>query len=154
MDAVTYPDDNVQHNLTEGFVGVKVDSSAEDEDTQSEVHEYAAVWTPTLVFTDEEGREIRRSVGYLPPEEMVPELHLADGLHRLTLGDYETAYEVFKHIVDEHPESMRVPEAMYWCGVAGYKRDGKVDPLMAHWKELQQRYPDSEWWQKASFIAG
>ena len=41
---------------------------------------------------------------------------------------------------------------MYWSGVTAYKRDNNADSLMKFWKDLKEKFPDSPWWTRASFI--
>jgi hypothetical protein len=152
MDAVTYPDPRVSQLLDERFVPIKLTITEDKPATQQAMRDYSLVWTPTLVFLDENGRELRRSVGYLPPNEMVAELEMGLGTYFLAHEKFGEAYDCFQRVVRNSPDSQHVAEAMYWSGMARYKRDDDQNGLAQHWHELRDRFPDSAWWQKASFI--
>lgn len=152
MDAVTYPDSKVARTISEEFVPVKLTITDETPEVKDAMKHYTLLWTPTLVFLDEQGKELRRSVGYLSPEEMVPELIMAAAAYDLTKDSFAKAFDRFERVKNEYGQSMRAPEAMYWSAMAAYKRDDNVEKLLTGWHELRDRYPDSSWWQKAAFI--
>ena len=150
MDAVTYPDAEVQRVINENFVPVKLDiSEARDKETMDRM---GVMWTPTIMTLDENGKEVRRSTGYLPPYEFVPELYMAVGQHWLAQGEFAKAHDRFVLIARDYPQSAVAAEAMYWAGMAHYKRDNDPAGLAKHWHELRDRHPDSPWWTKAQFI--
>jgi hypothetical protein len=43
---------------------------------------------------------------------------------------------------------------MYWLGVSSYRLTGSADGMTAVWQELVEKYPDSIWAKKVSFIEG
>ena len=73
MDTVTYPNESVQAYLNEHFVLAKF-NTAQPDAVKEVTRQFRAQWTPTFVFLDHHGIEVRRTVGYLPPAEFLPEL--------------------------------------------------------------------------------
>jgi len=152
MDTVTYPDESVINFLEKNFVPVKLNVTEESPHIKEWSRGMSQLWTPSFIVLDSDRREARRAYGYLPPDEFIAELKLGLGMISMLRVDYENAYSIFHGVLDNHPNSTVVPEAMYWCGVTAYKREGKPDKLLEHWKELKNRFPQSIWWTKASFI--
>ncbi|HWP30564.1 MAG TPA: tetratricopeptide repeat protein [Fimbriimonadales bacterium] len=152
MGTVTYPDERVINFLEKNFVPVRLDVTEESPNIKEWSHKMSQLWTPCLIVLDSDRREARRAYGYLPPNEFIAELKMGLGMISMLRGDYENAYTIFQGVLNNHPDSAVVPEALYWCGVTAYKRDGKAEKLVEHWKELKNRFPQSIWWTKASFI--
>jgi len=152
MDAVTYPDPKVARLIGESFVPVQVDITHDDPQVKGLIDRFNQMWTPTIIVLDENGKELRRTVGYYPPEQFLPELLLGLGMVKMQKKDYAGAHELVQQATREYPNSNDAPEAIYWSGVTAYKRDNNADSLMKFWKELKEKFPDSPWWQKASFI--
>jgi len=153
MGAVTYPDSRVARTIQENFIPVQINITEETPEVQEAIQRYRQMWTPTIVVLDPEGKEVRRSQGYFPPEEFIPELLMGLGQTRMLDKDYAGAYRQFEKVRNECPGTRGCEESTYWLGVSGYKRDDNADVLMKHWNELKEKYPNSPWWQKASFIA-
>lgn len=153
MDTVTYPDSRVIEEFGAHFVAVRVNTREADPGTAALQREFRQIWTPTFVFLDPHRIEVRRAVGYLPPEELLAEAELARGLGAMLRADFARAFGIFRGVVQGHTASSLVPEALYWAGVAGYRRDGSRDELMRQWSELRERFPQSPWWIRASFIS-
>jgi hypothetical protein len=64
-------------------------------------------------------------------------------LHR----DLAGAYDELRAVADLDPPAPVTPEALYWAGVAAYRRDGKpLEFLREYWAELRVRFPESRWW--------
>jgi len=62
-------------------------------------------YTPTVITLGDEGREYHRTVGFLPPEEFIPELMLANGKVYLQNGRTARAREFFDRVLREYPRS-------------------------------------------------
>lgn len=154
MDAVTYPQAQVVDELNKHFVPVHFNAAEAGPRITELARQFRQVWTPTFVFLDPHGIELRRFVGYMPPEEFLAELGFVRGYAALFRGDTAAAFQILRTVVEQHPGAAVAPEALYWAGVAAYRRDGKPDELRRQWAELQERYPHSIWWKRASFIAG
>jgi hypothetical protein len=139
--------------VSESFIPVQIDVTREDPQVIEAIERYRQFWTPTIIVLTPEGQEVRRSQGFFPPEEFIPELKLGLGQALMLEKNFAGAFDLFDQVVRDQADSRSVPEAMYWQGVSAYKRDGNAQSLIRYWKELQQKAPESDWWQKASFIA-
>jgi hypothetical protein len=144
MDAVTYPDTNVSDFVTKNFIPLRVPSNAEPLATDFNVK-----WTPTFITLDANGKEHYRSVGFLPPDEMIPSLLLWIGKTYFDLNDFAEAIATFDKIIGDYPESGAAPEAMFFRGVSGYKSTHTAPPLKEAYEKLTAQYPRSEWAKRA-----
>ena len=96
---------------------------------------------------------MRRIVGYLPSEEMLAELQLSEALIELLHTNAHGAYEILENLVDHFPETHVAPEALYWLGVAAFRKHGRsLEALIPKWQAIYDRYPQSTWWTKADVI--
>ncbi len=111
---------------------------------------FKALWTPTQLILDAEGKEHHRMEGFLPVEDYLAQLEL--GLAKLDFeGErFDAAEREFRAICDRHPNAGVAAEACYWAGVSAYKATHAADPLQSTARQLRQKYPDSEWTRKAS----
>ena len=66
---------------------------------------FAIQYTPTVITLDEDGKEQHRIVGFLPPEEFVPELMLGNGKAYLQNNKIGRARVFFDRILREYPRS-------------------------------------------------
>lgn len=48
---------------------------------------FRQLWTPTLIFLDHHQIELRRLVGYVPPEEFVAQVAMAIGMTHVFHGE-------------------------------------------------------------------
>ncbi len=151
MDAVTYPHPQVIENLERDFVPVQFNVAEPDEETRRQMRHWRTLWTPTCIWTDHHGIELRRQVGYLRPEEFLAQLAFVRGMAELLHGQYAQAQEAFRAAADGYPTTSVAPEALYYAGVA-WLRQGSRDDFRKTWWELKDRYPASTWWDRASFI--
>lgn len=116
-----------------------------DYDTETElIRRYRIHMVPTLIFTDEKGREHYRSVGYLPPKLFLSQLAMggakvAFGKHR-----HEEASELFDEVAEVFPDCSVSPEAIYYRGVSRDKLTENHTNRKMSAKELEARCPGSE----------
>lgn len=99
---------------------------------------------------DSDGAERLRIEGYLSKEEF--RAHLLMGLARIAFmhkkwGDAEQRYT---QVVEQYPDSMVAPEAIYWRGVSRYKSTNDHTVLGEVPEQLKERHADSIWALKAS----
>ncbi|MFL5609577.1 MAG: thioredoxin, partial [Gemmatimonadaceae bacterium] len=59
----------------------------------------------------------------------------------------------FREVVDKLPNTDAAPEALYWAGVARYKRTHNAEPLKETANAFKQRYQGTSWAKKASVWA-
>jgi len=149
MGAVTYPNPKVEQLIGQHFIPVQF-NVVEQPEVMEQFH---STWTPTLLVQDAEGREHRRSQGYLDAPRLLGELALARVQDAVDRGDFAAARD---RIGEAMPltkgDAQREPEAMYWAAVASYKASGDAENLIQGWNRLLQQFPQSEWAKRAEFI--
>jgi hypothetical protein len=152
MEVCTYADAHVQALLLTEFICVKYDMQRADGDLPRLAGNTPVLWTPTLIVLDN-GAEMRRTVGYVPPDELTAELDVALGLVALHQGALDDALERFQDVADRMPQPTVAPEALYWAGVAAYYREGRCQTALARWwREIGARYPRSAWYRRADVL--
>jgi len=116
-------------------------------------HRFDALWTPTILILDSEGKERWRIEGYLPKTEFHARLELGlarvDFMHKL----WSQAEQRYAAIVERYPQTAAAPEAVYWRVISRYKMTNDHTVLGAAAEELSQKYPGSEWALKASVFS-
>ncbi len=149
MGAVTYPNPDVERFIREHFIPVQF-NVVEQPDA---MREFNTPWTPTLIVQDAEGREHRRSQGYLDARRFLGEMSLAWLKDAIDRQDYATARNRSDEaLLFTHRDPEREPEALYWSSVAAYKSSGDVQQLLTGWNRLLDTFPQSEWAKKVEFI--
>ena len=113
------------------------------------VHRFDAVWTPTVLLLDSEGRERARLEGFLPNNDFVAAL--MSGLGRISFvhKKYADADRRYGDVVARFANSHFAPEAMYWRAVAHYKATNEHTVLGKVAEEPRNTYPSSGWASKA-----
>lgn len=146
MDAVTYPTPVVADFLSEQFVCLKLDATARSPAFTRILGREGLRWTPTFVFADHTLRQLRRTVGFLQPDDFLAELRLVLGLAALARARNDTALQALRAVADLHPRSHVAGEALFWAGIAAFRVAGRdKSALRAAWEPLWERYPDSTW---------
>ena len=145
MDAVSYPNPKVVEFFEKHLVPVRVLISSQPLPKQFKVQ-----WTPTLVLLDDEAEEHNRTVGFLPPEELLPSLTLGIGKSYFDREKYADAEKTFQQLLGEYPKSDSSAEAAYYLGVSRYKRTHNAEELKKTVQHLQRDFPQSEWAKRAS----
>jgi hypothetical protein len=149
MGTVTYPDTEVQKLIETHFVPVQFNVA----DQPEVMARFNAPWTPTLIVQDAEGREHRRSEGYLDPKAFRAEMALARLREPINRQEFTTARDRVRAVLAQvagDPE--REPEVIYWSAVAAYKASNDSQNLVDGWNRLLDRFPQSAWARKAAFI--
>ena len=116
-------------------------------------HRFDAVWTPTVLILDPDGKEQVRIEGYLPNDEF--RARLENGLGRVAFMHkrWEEAERKYGEVAEHYPQTLAAAEAVYWRGVSHYKRTNDHTVLSEVAEELGRRYKGSEWEHKASVWA-
>lgn len=140
MGAVTYSSGNVIRLLNDDVVPLQLPY-----DIQPQATDYNVKWTPALFLIDPEGVEHHSTVGFLPPEEFIPFLVLGIAKAYFDMDKFDQAHNYFEKVIEDSPQSMAAPEAVYLRGVTKYKITHTVDGLVEAYEKLQERYPGSEW---------
>lgn len=151
MGESTYPDEAAESYLERHFVPVRYNTIEEPEVEA----DFNSGWTPTLIVEDPEGREHRRSQGYLDTPRFIGEMSLSRLKDAIDRHDYEAASERAEEALERTAgDPGREPEALYWKAVADFEISGDRDDLIAGWEPLLNKFPDSEWAKKASYVRG
>ncbi|MGH9860617.1 MAG: tetratricopeptide repeat protein [Candidatus Acidiferrales bacterium] len=145
MDAVSYPNPEVIDFFKEKLVAVRVPHNA-----QPLAQQFKVKWTPTLVLLEATGEEHNRTVGFLPPEELIPSLLLGIGKAHFDADEFDEALASFDRVVEKYPRSDAAAEAVYLQGVSRYKKTKKPDALKQAHQQLARDYADSQWAKRAS----
>lgn len=153
MGAVTYPDERVTSFVNRHFAAAKINLSAPRPEDRELLRSIKPQWAPVLLFYDSRATELRRTIGYLAPDDFLAELHVVLGLHEMLHGELESSHRHFRSAADDFSDAAVAPEALFWAGAAAYKRGGKqYDALRADWLELQRRFPASSWARRADVL--
>lgn len=103
-----------------------------------------------MIIADPQGTERYRFEGFLPADEFLPQVEFGLAKEKFAEGDFTRAEDLFRQVVDEHPNADIAPEALYWAGVSKYKASGNAAALGETAAAFQSRYKDSVWAKKAS----
>lgn len=108
-------------------------------------HRFDALWTPTVLILDADGKERMRIEGYLPKDEF--RAHLEMGLARVALmhKQWKDAERRYAAILERYPNSKIAPEALYWKNVCRYKATNDHEALSELPRLFKEKYPDSLW---------
>lgn len=108
-------------------------------------HRFDAVWTPTILVLDSNGKERWRIEGYLPKDEFRAQLEM--GLARVAFmhKQWTEAERRYAGVLERYPASKVAPEALYWKGVSRYNATKDHTVLGEMPGEFKEKYPDSVW---------
>jgi len=144
MDAVAYPNLAVISFINANLIPVRIPANDPELGPRFRVK-----WTPTLLILDAEGVEHYRTLGFYPPEELIPSLLMGIGKTRFNLPDRPAACDCFENILTGYPASSLAPEAVYLNGVSRYIETHDVANLIGIYDRLAAEYPDSPWLTRA-----
>ena len=114
---------------------------------------FGANWTPTVIIAGDDGKEYHRIEGFLPVDDFLAQLKLGYAQYAFKSGDFTSAEQRFREVVDQFPKSDVAPEALYWAGVSKYKGSGDAGALGDTAKAFQSRYTETPWAKKSSIWA-
>src|SRR5262245_17876382 len=132
MGTVTYPNPEVEQYIRQNFIPVQFNV----QDQPDKMDEFNAVWTPALIVQDADGREHRRSLGYLDPDRFLAEMSLARVQAALDRHEFAEAQKLAEDAQQKSAgDSQREPEARYWASVAAYRATNDSSKLMDGWNK-------------------
>ena len=112
-------------------------------------HRFDAVWTPTVLLFDSNGKERVRLEGYLPNTDFMAALTTGLGRVAFVHKKYADAERWYDDVVTRFRQSHYAPAAMYWGAVARYSATHDHSVLNKVAEELKTNYPSSIWTSKA-----
>jgi uncharacterized protein HemY len=145
-----YPQERVARFIEGNFIPARLHVREQAADFQRVGERYGALWTPTLLELDSNGKEHHRVEGFLGADDLLAQLKLGLGkiaFHEKRWGDAE---RLFQEVVDQHGDADAAAEALYWAGVSRYKASGDARELAGTAAAFTRRYRDSTWAKKAS----
>ncbi len=147
MNAGPYSDVKVQKFLEESFVPMK-SQCFWDKQTDM-MRQFNVKWTPTLVILDKRGMEHHRMIGYVPVDDLLAHIGLGRAKVFFDTDHFTNAIEAFRMVIERHPFSGPAPEAVFFLGVAEYKKSHDGLSLRRIYDRLKEKYPESEWARRA-----
>jgi tetratricopeptide (TPR) repeat protein len=144
MDAVTYPNENVDNFINNNVIAVRLPSDHEPLSSEKGVK-----WTPALILLDHNGKEHHRTIGFLSAEELVPSILLGIGNMHFNNNQFQEALGCYEKIIQQFPLSDSTPEAIFQTGVSRYKNSGNPQPLKEAYLKLKEDHPSSQWEKRA-----
>ena len=144
MDAVAYIDPAAVSFINSTLVPVRLQASDPVQGPQFRIK-----WTPTLLILDTDGSEHARTLGFYPPQELIPSLLLGIGKTLFNRPERQAASNRFEQVISDYPDSPQAPEAVYLNGVSRYIETHDVSNLIAIYDRLSAEYPESSWLTRA-----
>ena len=144
MDAVTYPENNVIEFINQNVVPLRVAF-----DSQPLAKDFNVVWTPVLAILDEQGSGHQQTLGFFPPEELIPSIMLGMAKVHFNHERLENVLPTLHALQADYPKSAAVPEAIFLEGVSRFKQGHEPKTLKDAYEQLQADFPASEWTQRA-----
>ena len=146
----TLPKMSVSNEITENFVPVLLETS----ERLVDVAKYRVDWTPTFIVADDTAHEIMRWEGFLPEDDFLAQLAMAEAKVAFKMQDYANAERLFDLVLLKFPLTDLAPEAVYYQGVTKYKASMNPVWLKRAYESLRGSYPGSVWTLKASVFSG
>lgn len=144
MDAVAFPDPAVVTFISTHFIPLRL---AADDPQWGPA--YGIKWTPSLLLLNADGKEEYRTLGFFPPDELIPSLCLGLGKAFFNQARRVEAIEKFNHVINEFPASFAVQEAIFLHGVANYIESHDVSHLIGIYDRLHTLDPNGAWAMRA-----
>lgn len=147
MNAGPYSDEKVQEFIEQEYVPLK--SQCFWKERTELMKQFDIAWTPTFLIQDSGAKVHRKMVGYIPSDDLLAQLKLGKGMVFLEMERNDEAAKWFRKAIEEHPNAGAAPEAIFFLGVAEYKKTHEAGALRRAYDSLIQRYPQSEWARRA-----
>jgi thioredoxin-related protein len=145
LDAESYNDPKTSDFIHKNFLPVKFHIK----EHAAWFYRFNAVWTPTVLLLDGDGREQVRLEGYLLNTDFLAALWAGLGRMAFVHKKYADAERWYGDVVTGFRQSHVAPEAMYWRAVAHYRATNDHTALGKVAEELERSYPSSVWASKA-----
>src|SRR5262245_56345446 len=145
MDTVTYPDPRVADFIEKHVAPVRIVIR----ENRELANEHLVSWTPNVILGDDRCRVHYRIEGYLPPVEFLARLSLGVGKFDLNFAKLAEAAQRFEEVSRRHAMTQAGAEALYWLGIARFKKPHHRADLKSGRDERARDYPESEWTVKS-----
>ncbi len=145
LDAESYADQKTAEFIHENFLPVE----AHIKEHPVWFHRFDAVWTPTVLLLDSDGKERVRLEGYLPNSDFMAALMNGLGRVAFVRKKYTDAERQYAEVLTRFGDSHFAAEAMYWRAVSQYSASHDHAVLGKVAEALQKTYPSSIWASKS-----
>ncbi len=139
MDASTYPDSDVQHELFEWFIPVGQDIL----NNRGIRAKYAAYWTPSFYFLDPHGKMLYQLNGYLGVEDLRIVMRLGKAALDMPRGKYLQVIDLMDDGLDQFPNNPRSASLLFTRGMAEYLLGKEKHAFRGAMTEILTEYPNS-----------
>jgi thiol:disulfide interchange protein len=102
LDRTTYMDREVAAVLNERFVPVRLNARRDNPALRMLNREPGQVFSPVLVVSAPDGRELRRTAGHLSSQAMLLELHIALAMAKMDGGRWVEAHRILDEAVGRY----------------------------------------------------
>ena len=144
MDAVAYIDAAVINFVNDNLVPIRLKSA-----DPILAPKFNIKWTPSLLLLDARGTEHYRTLGFYPPQDLIPSLLLGMGKAKFDQADRPAACGHFEKVLSDFPKSIFAPEALYLNGISRYIETHDVQHLTGMYDRLAAEYASSPWLTRA-----
>lgn len=153
LEKITYRDPRICALLNETFVPLLYNARQPDDNFDLLNGKSIYAFSPVLIIKSSDGIELHRVTGYLPPDDMLIYLNLGLALDALYHRSWPHAYDLLDQAVAKYPSAKNVPEALWWRGVAAFRKSGgDLSALADAWSVLRSEFPFSQWADRADIL--
>lgn len=147
MNTGPYSNEKVQDFIQDNFIPLKTQCFF-DKPVEL-MAQFNITWTPTLIIHDKHGKEHHRILGFVPIDDLLAHLELGRAKVFFDTGHFNDAIRAFNSVIELHPAAGATPEAVFYLGVAEYKKYHDASSLRRAYDALTAKYPESEWARRA-----
>lgn len=153
MEDVTYQDETVLKYLEENYVFVKYNTANKIHNFRNTYITAPHLWTPCFIVFANDGSEVKKVSGYLPPQQFFDEMELGRAYAYLRKAQSPKSLEVLNRLIEGTSDTYVKQEALYWAGVSAfYAEQKKIEALTPYWERLMDEYPQSVWAERADCL--
>lgn len=149
LDADTFPDERVIDFLSSNMLSYKID--AEKGEGPELKDRYAVSGFPTIIFLRNDGSEVDRIVGYLPPDRFLAEikriqagtntLESMRNAHEASPEDLQLALTLANKYGENHAKARRIWEKIAQLSEVGTREKHRADFKIAQIKAIVDKDP-------------
>lgn len=139
LNETTYSDNQVQKEIQEWFIPLKLDIIKEKDVRRS----FGAYWTPSIYFLDQNGNSYYHFNGYLPANEFKAMLRLGIAETIMPRGRYDDIIKLIDKDIDDLVNTSFYSKLLVVRETAEYIKIKDNSKLKKILKEIQQRFPES-----------
>ncbi|HET6768849.1 MAG TPA: thioredoxin family protein [Chitinophagaceae bacterium] len=154
MNEITYQNDKVLNYLEKNFVFVKYNTKNRQPEFRNTYISSPHLWTPAFIVFANDGSEVRKVSGYLPPGQFINEMELGRAMAAIRKAQSPEALKILENIYTNSDSDPLAQEALYWAGVSAFYANRKrMEHLVPYWEKLLNQYPESIWAERADCLA-